>query len=89
MKHSDTFTCDGCGVQKGAANQWWLLLCGDLDETSLVIRPWNKERAEDKSLHHACGHACAHALLERYLSHRTLNKEEKSNAAKAADSKAV
>lgn len=72
------FTCDACGKDRSKdTNHWFLLWRAEFVDTtqlrSLVIEPWDNERALLESFKHACGVSCALRLTERFLTRKTLD----------------
>ncbi len=67
MAEQVTYTCDECGVQKGASNHWWRL-AKDVRNGVLMISPWNIGPL-DRSLPmlDLCGQACVTRRLSKLL----------------------
>lgn len=69
----ETYTCDVCGIERGPANHWFVVVLADSPEwhiwfhkwTPLAVRKWGNAK-------HLCGQECAHKLLSSYLSNPPL-----------------
>lgn len=74
------WSCDYCGVHKGGANHWWLLLKNSQDLTTglaniqvFALLPWSDKMADEKDgkeeyLHqHICSESCANKALSQWM----------------------
>jgi len=55
MAASTVYVCDGCGVQKGTANHWYMLL---LERRSMTLMKWECNPVAVPAALHYCGEAC-------------------------------
>jgi hypothetical protein len=60
-----SWTCDGCGVQKGEMNHWWLVDGRDLNK--FICGPWNETAAGIEGFRHICSENCAIKELSQWL----------------------
>jgi hypothetical protein len=58
----DSFKCDGCGIQKGANNHWFIVSAVDL---SIHVSAWVSDA---HGWDHYCSDACVIKAVQRWLS---------------------